>query len=141
MKIIVSDKSGFCFGVKNAVDTAIERAGSNTCTFGQLIHNESVIERLKAKGVRVVNDVSEITEKDTVIIRSHGVTALTEQKLRETGAEIIDRTCPFVAKIHSIAEKKKLYLVQCLGLELSSPIFSIQIPITDGFRQVMWLDG
>ncbi|MBO5223066.1 MAG: 4-hydroxy-3-methylbut-2-enyl diphosphate reductase [Clostridia bacterium] len=117
MKIIVSDKSGFCFGVKNAVDTAIERAGSNTCTFGQLIHNESVIERLKAKGVRVVNDVSEITEKDTVIIRSHGVTALTEQKLRETGAEIVDRTCPFVAKIHSIVKEysAKGYKIIILG--------------------------
>lgn len=117
MKIIVSEKSGFCFGVKNAVDTAIEKAGKNTCTFGELIHNEAVISALKKKGVRVVNDVSEVLPSDTVIIRSHGVSAEIERKLKETGAEIIDRTCPFVSKIHSIVSEysQKGYKVVILG--------------------------
>jgi 4-hydroxy-3-methylbut-2-enyl diphosphate reductase len=105
MKITISDKSGFCFGVKNAVDTAIEKAGANTCTFGELIHNESVTKKLESLGVRIVNDVSEVKSSDTVIIRSHGVSEETERKLKETGAEVIDRTCPFVAKIHSIVSK------------------------------------
>ena len=117
MKITISDKSGFCFGVKNAVDTAIEKAGANTCTFGELIHNESVTKKLESLGVRIVNDVSEVKSSDTVIIRSHGVSEETERKLKETGAEVIDRTCPFVAKIHSIVSKYSLlgYKIVILG--------------------------
>ena len=82
MKIIVAEKSGFCFGVKNAVDTAIKHAGENTCTFGELIHNETVIKSLKDLGVKVVDNVNQISDKDTVIIRSHGVGAETLRKIR-----------------------------------------------------------
>ena len=117
MKIILSDKSGFCFGVKNAVDTAIEYSGKNTYTFGELIHNETVTNKLKSLGVGIVTDTNEIKATDTVIIRSHGVDLKTEEELKNSGATIIDRTCPFVAKIHEIVQEysAKDYQIVVLG--------------------------
>ena len=106
MKIILAKSAGFCYGVSRAVSICEEAADTckNCVTFGPIIHNEHVINALEAKGVRTVNDISEVSSEDTVIIRSHGAGKAELDALEALGAKIIDATCPDVRKIHEIVQ-------------------------------------
>ncbi len=110
MKVIVAKTAGFCFGVKRAVDTVyrqIENGKKPIYTYGPIIHNEEVVKELEEKGVRIISSEEELKELScgTVIIRSHGVSRSICEKIRESGLELIDATCPFVKKIHRIVEE------------------------------------
>jgi len=110
MKIIVAESAGFCYGVSRAVKMCEEAAKchNNCVTLGPIIHNEFVISDLENKGVRVIRDVSELSEvsKDadpvTVIIRSHGAGREELKTLAALNVNVIDATCPDVKKIHDI---------------------------------------
>ena len=111
MEVIVAEHAGFCFGVTKAVETVyeqIEKGKKNIYTFGPIIHNEIVVGDLQKKGVRVIEDVSELAgiTDGIVVIRSHGVTKEIHKKLMDTGLEIIDATCPFVKRIHRIVDEE-----------------------------------
>lgn len=108
MEVIVAKNSGFCFGVKRAVDMVYSQIGhGNIYTFGPVIHNEEVIKDLENNGVKVINSVEEAAEvpKGTVIIRAHGVPAHIYSGLLSLGHEVVDATCPFVLKIHNIVKE------------------------------------
>lgn len=120
-KIIKTAKyAGFCFGVKRAVDTVFAYAASRPdaaiYTVGELIHNPTVISRLSEMGVVTVkeNEVDRMLEqappRSVFVIRTHGVPRLVKEKLirftkAHPEAEILDMTCPFVAKIYQIMEE------------------------------------
>lgn len=105
MKTEIADKAGFCFGVARAVKIARRAAEGKdkTVTYGMLIHNRDVTEELKNLGVGKVESVDEIKPGVNVIIRAHGISADEEAEINNRGAKIIDATCPFVKKIHTIA--------------------------------------
>lgn len=103
MRIFVAKNAGFCFGVSNAVDTALKTKGK-VCTLGELIHNDYVNAKLARKGINAINSIDEY-EGGTVIIRSHGVPESVENELKEKGIPYIDATCPFVKKIHNLVAK------------------------------------
>jgi 4-hydroxy-3-methylbut-2-enyl diphosphate reductase len=107
MHILLAKTAGFCFGVKRAVDMAYRLAGQDhVYTYGPIIHNESVVDDLTAKGISVVHSLEEAATLNggTMIIRSHGISKYEMEKLQEAGFEIVDATCPFVSKIHRIVE-------------------------------------
>ncbi|MDD6190766.1 MAG: bifunctional 4-hydroxy-3-methylbut-2-enyl diphosphate reductase/30S ribosomal protein S1 [Firmicutes bacterium] len=107
-----AENSGFCFGVRRAVETAekaAEQKDRKVYTLGQLIHNETVTGMLAEKGVQLVNSLDEIPDKDvedgvSVIIRSHGEGREIYDNAKASGIEVIDATCPFVEKIHRLVE-------------------------------------
>jgi len=104
-KLIISESAGFCFGVSRSVKMAQETLNSNCkpCySLGELIHNDSVVNDLRGKGLIVAFTADEIPENSRVIIRSHGVAQSEYEKLEEKGAEIIDATCPKVKLIHKL---------------------------------------
>ncbi len=105
--IKLAKTAGFCFGVDRAVSIVEELAakGKRACTLGPIIHNEQLVEELSQKGVRVIEEPEDAQKDETLVIRSHGVSADILERARGTGAEIIDATCPFVAKIHGIVRK------------------------------------
>lgn len=123
MKITVAENAGFCFGVKRATDRleqalAQARAGETIATLGHLIHNESYNEGLRRRGVLTVcdKDLSALAARAdaehpvTVVVRAHGCTRETEERLNRYAAEnphfrVIDCTCPYVKKIHRIAKE------------------------------------
>ncbi len=105
MKITVANSAGFCFGVKNAVDTAYKHAGEDVCILGELIHNPLVIEKLAKSGIKCV-DKPEDVKTSKVIIRSHGAPEEVFRYFEQNNIEIIDATCPFVKKIHNIVSEK-----------------------------------
>ena len=97
--------AGFCFGVRRALEQAekaLEVHGS-VCSLGELIHNPNVVAALRAKGVAVIDDLSEARGRP-VLIRSHGVAPEVFQSAREQGVVIIDATCPFVRRVQKRAE-------------------------------------
>ncbi len=115
MEVIAARTAGFCFGVKRAVCQVYdcisrEQGGSENlpiCTYGPIIHNETVVEDLKSRGVRVIHGASELAQchGGTIIIRSHGVSEEEENQIQATGAKVYDMTCPFVKKIQRIARQ------------------------------------
>ena len=104
MSIRVAKSAGFCFGVSRAVDLVENAAkeGKRVLTFGPIIHNRHVVERFEKMGICVIDSPDQAKPGDTVVIRSHGVSREVYQKLNESGAEVIDATCPFVKRIHAI---------------------------------------
>ena len=106
-EVILAKSAGFCFGVQRAMDTVYAETGNkNVYTYGPIIHNTEVVNELESKGVKAVNDISEIPEPEesTVIIRSHGVSKAVYESIKNSGAKIVDATCPFVLKIHKIVK-------------------------------------
>lgn len=106
-KICVAKTAGFCFGVDRAVKIVYNKLDNrnNVVTLGPIIHNPNVVNDLKTKGVYPA-ELEEIKPGQTVIIRSHGVGKDVYDRLEKIGAEVIDATCPFVSRIHKIAQEK-----------------------------------
>ena len=105
MEILLAKSAGFCFGVQRAVDTAYKHADEkNVYTYGQIIHNEEVVNDLERHGVNVIenDDGLDNIRNSRVIIRSHGAEKKVYDILQKNGNEVIDATCPFVKKIHNI---------------------------------------
>lgn len=104
-RIIVAQNAGFCFGVARAVDSVNETIGKyrHIYTYGELIHNKDVIVDLEKKGVRITEDIDSVPQEEStvIIIRSHGVPKAVYQKIENRGFELLDLTCPFVARIHN----------------------------------------
>ena len=97
MKIELAKSYGFCFGVKRAIKLA--QNATNAATIGELIHNSEEIKRLKDNyNVRTLESIDEISDEKRLIIRTHGITKNDLLKIKNTGREIIDATCPFVTK-------------------------------------------
>ena len=105
----IAKSAGFCFGVSRAVELVEQAAaaGKKVATLGPIIHNRHVVNKFEAMGVRVIETPEEARADETVIIRSHGVTREVVERLEKTGAEIIDATCPFVKRIHSIVSREE----------------------------------
>ena len=105
-QIIVADSAGFCFGVNRAVGITEENLGRGACySLGDLIHNNDVVRRLAQQGLSVADTAEDVPTGARVVIRSHGVSRAEKQLLAAKGCEIIDATCPKVARIHKIAEQ------------------------------------
>ncbi len=124
MEIKVARHAGFCFGVRRAVDTveALIREAlpfRRIYTLGNLIHNPHVVKRLEAAGVTVLNEENLFdaaaaaceTAPAVIVIRAHGTLKPILERLNEMAAEnphltVVDCTCPFVKKIHTIVQKE-----------------------------------
>lgn len=146
MEIIVGKTAGFCYGVNNAVTKAEEYVKNNkdkkVYCLGELVHNKQVTSKLEKEGLAFIDDLSEIekpkqmvedensnnilkendkTVKEkgnvAVIIRAHGESKSTYEKLKQNNVEILDLTCPNVLAIHKLVEEHVLkgYYVFLIG--------------------------
>ena len=116
MKIELASNYGFCFGVQRAIEIAEKTKNANT--FGPLIHNTLEINRLKNDfNVGLKEDISDIDEESTIIVRTHGIEKNTLQNLKNKKNKIIDATCPYVKKPQNICEKmsKEGYYIIIFG--------------------------
>lgn len=108
MKILISQRGGYCYGVQRALDIA-HRAASDSPgpirTMGPIIHNPGVVRELAEAGVSPVEDLEGMTG-GTVILRTHGVTPAVIDDAKGRGLAIVDATCPYV----KVAQEKASFL-------------------------------
>lgn len=107
--IRLAKSAGFCFGVNRAIQIINDLLSQNkkVCTLGPIIHNPQVVEKLESRGVRVVNSIDNIKNSNFVlVIRSHGVSQKTIEKIQNSNIIYVDATCPFVKKIHNIVKEE-----------------------------------
>ena len=117
---MIADNAGFCFGVKRAMNMAWNELDMNQessiYALGPLIHNKQAVARYEEKGMVTVDTITDIEniEKNKqvsaknnkkMIIRSHGVSKVIYDEAKEKNIPIVDTTCPFVRKIHYLANK------------------------------------
>ena len=113
--IKVAKNSGFCFGVKKAIEIAQEVAEKNggkpTYVLGQLVHNERVIDDLEKKGIVFADNINDIPQNAITVLRAHGEPGTTyeilEDKSITRGKNLNDATCPLVTLVHNVAIKLK----------------------------------
>jgi len=108
MEIIIAKNSGFCYGVKRALQLARKTREKNkhqVFSWGELIHNPDVINRLEKQGIRVARSLNQLKAGDTVIIRSHGVSPEVYRRLKRKKVKIVDATCPIVKKIQQTVQR------------------------------------
>lgn len=106
IKVAVAKSSGFCRGVKNAVDRAMNINPENTFVLGEIIHNDDVMDAIKSRGISVVENLDEIPDGATVIFRSHGVPQNFYGECAKRGIKYIDCTCKFVANTQKIVKSE-----------------------------------
>ncbi|MBE6340807.1 MAG: 4-hydroxy-3-methylbut-2-enyl diphosphate reductase [Bacteroidales bacterium] len=114
MNIIIDEESGFCFGVRRAIDTAELKLAEkeNVYCIGDIVHNEREIERLQQKGLKVisVDDMKKLSDVD-VMFRAHGEPPTSYAIVEERKLTLTDATCPMVLslqkRIRSSWEKQK----------------------------------
>lgn len=104
LAILRANHAGFCFGVKRAIQLAMDSATEQPVyAIGSLIHNRREMERLKQYGVLQVSSLEDVPQNSTVIIRSHGVGPVFLQQAAQRNLHMIDATCPFVKKNQQLA--------------------------------------
>ncbi|MFB3884737.1 MAG: 4-hydroxy-3-methylbut-2-enyl diphosphate reductase [Thermodesulfobacteriota bacterium] len=145
MKLLVAKSAGFCFGVKRAMDMAMEAARKypkDLYTLGPLIHNPQAVKFLEGLGVKVKERIEDIP-RGTVIFRSHGVSLRDLKKARAKRLRIIDATCPIVKKAQFFAKflYRRGYTVLIVGDPHHPEVEAIQSDIKDGVEVVEDLEG
>jgi 4-hydroxy-3-methylbut-2-en-1-yl diphosphate reductase len=104
VKITKLKEMGFCYGVKRAIQLLEKSAAENQSVdcYGELVHNPQVMQKLKSRGIRVINSAAEIASP-VVAISAHGLSPQAETELGKYPAAVIDATCPSVKKVQKAA--------------------------------------
>jgi 4-hydroxy-3-methylbut-2-enyl diphosphate reductase len=103
MQVILAQPRGFCAGVVRAieiVERAIEKFGAPVYVRHEIVHNRHVVESLKTKGARFVEELDEVPDGAVTIFSAHGVARKVEEAATDRGLQVIDATCPLVTKVH-----------------------------------------
>jgi 4-hydroxy-3-methylbut-2-enyl diphosphate reductase len=89
-----------CFGVRDAIDLAVERAGAAPLTIlGDLVHNDAVLAGLRSRGIASAQDAARVTTR-TVMVTAHGASERSLARTRALGLDVVDATCPLVHVAH-----------------------------------------
>ena len=106
LKVEKAAATGFCFGVKRAVDTLekVARERGRVEALGAIVHNQQVLQKLAEIGVKVANSLDNI-EGNTVAIGAHGVDPQLEKEIRARYTDVINTTCPFVQRAQIAARR------------------------------------
>jgi 4-hydroxy-3-methylbut-2-enyl diphosphate reductase len=123
MKVILAQPRGFCAGVVRAieiVERALQKYGPPVYVRHEIVHNKHVVERLKAKGARFVEDLSEVPADAVTIFSAHGVSKKVEREAEVRQLPVLDATCPLVTKVHNqgkryVAQGRVLVLIGHAG--------------------------
>jgi 4-hydroxy-3-methylbut-2-enyl diphosphate reductase len=108
VKVILAQPRGFCAGVERAIDIverALARFGAPVYVRHEIVHNKRVVSDLRDKGAIFVEDLSEIPTGAVTIFSAHGVSQVIEDEAGNRGLNVIDATCPLVAKVHKEGQR------------------------------------
>ena len=123
MRIVLAQPRGFCAGVVRAIDIveqALDRFGAPVYVRHEIVHNRHVVEDLKRKGARFVEELMEVPDDAVTVFSAHGVSRAVMEEANARGLPVLDATCPLVSKVHNqgrryFAEGRTLILVGHAG--------------------------
>jgi 4-hydroxy-3-methylbut-2-enyl diphosphate reductase len=105
VKIIRAAHLGMCFGVRDAMAMAREESRRQPLTIlGELVHNESVVNDLRARGIGIENDLAAVTSP-AVMITAHGASHIALERVRARGLRVLEATCPLVRNAHRAIQR------------------------------------
>ncbi len=139
MEIEIAKYSGYCFGVKRALNIVektldeYRRSGKKVYTLGSVIHNPGVMNELSNMGLASAEDPEEVKPGNILIVRSHGMSPRILKSLLHKNIEIIDATCPFVKKAQAKAKKLENhgYFVLVIGNKDHPEVIGIKEQLDD----------
>jgi 4-hydroxy-3-methylbut-2-en-1-yl diphosphate reductase len=108
VRVVLAQPRGFCAGVVRAIDIverALERHGEPVYVRHEIVHNQHVVDALKKKGARFVEELSEIPDGALTVFSAHGVSQAVVGEAKSRALPVIDATCPLVSKVHSQAKR------------------------------------
>lgn len=138
MRVVLAQPRGFCAGVVRAIDIverALEKFGAPVYVRHEIVHNKHVVDTLKAKGARFVDDLGEVPDGAVTIFSAHGVPQAVVEEARGRGLPVLDATCPLVSKVHAqsrryIARGRILVLIGHAGHpEVEGTVGQVQAPV------------
>jgi len=139
MKVILAQPRGFCAGVVRAieiVERALQKFGPPVYVRHEIVHNKHVVESLKAKGARFVEDLSEVPPNAVTIFSAHGVAKSVEEEAAARELPVLNATCPLVTKVHNqgkryVGQGRRLILIGHAGHpEVEGTMGQISEPVT-----------
>jgi len=104
MKVILAKPRGFCAGVVRAieiVERALDKYGPPVYVRHEIVHNKWVVDALKARGARFIEDLADVPRNAITIFSAHGVAKEVEIEAETRGLRVLNATCPLVSKVHS----------------------------------------
>ncbi|MEM8661667.1 MAG: 4-hydroxy-3-methylbut-2-enyl diphosphate reductase [Pseudomonadota bacterium] len=103
MEVHLANPRGFCAGVDRAIDIvnrALEVFGAPIYVRHEVVHNKFVVEDLRSRGARFVDELNEVPDGCIVIFSAHGVSKAVRQEADRRELKVVDATCPLVTKVH-----------------------------------------
>jgi len=104
MRVVLAQPRGFCAGVVRAIDIverALEKYGQPVYVRHEIVHNKHVVDTLKNKGARFVEELDEVPNGAVTVFSAHGVAQTVVREAAARGLPVLDATCPLVSKVHS----------------------------------------
>jgi len=138
MKVLLAQPRGFCAGVVRAieiVERALAKYGPPVYVRHEIVHNKYVVETLKAKGARFVEDLSQVPPNAITVFSAHGVAREVEKDAVARGLNVLNATCPLVSKVHNqgrhyVGQGRTLILIGHAGHpEVEGTVGQIPAPV------------
>jgi len=139
MRVILAQPRGFCAGVVRAIDIvekALDKYGEPVYVRHEIVHNKHVVDTLKAKGARFVEELDEVPEGAVTVFSAHGVPLSVVNTAKDRGLPVLDATCPLVSKVHNqgkryVAHGRTLILIGHAGHpEVEGTMGQVGAPVT-----------
>jgi 4-hydroxy-3-methylbut-2-en-1-yl diphosphate reductase len=123
MRVVLAQPRGFCAGVVRAIDIverALEKYGEPVYVRHEIVHNKHVVDTLKNKGARFVEELTEVPDGAVTVFSAHGVPQSVVKDAQKRGLPVLDATCPLVSKVHNqgkryVAHGRALILIGHAG--------------------------
>src|ERR1700748_1715299 len=139
MKVILAQPRGFCAGVVRAIEIVeggLQKYAPPVYVRHEIVHNKHVVESLKAKGARFVEELSEVPPNAVTIFSAHGVAKSIEEEAATRQLPVLNATCPLVTKVHNqgkryVGQGRRLILIGHAGHpEVEGTMGQISEPVT-----------
>ncbi len=108
MRVVLAKPRGFCAGVERAIDIvekALKLYGPPVYVRHEIVHNKRVVEALRAKGARFVEELDDVPDGAITVFSAHGVSQKVADNALHRKLPVIDATCPLVAKVHKEGQR------------------------------------
>jgi len=139
MRVVLAQPRGFCAGVVRAIDIverALEKYGEPVYVRHEIVHNKHVVDTLKNKGARFVEELNEVPDGAVTVFSAHGVPQAVVKDAQARGLPVLDATCPLVSKVHNqgkryVAHGRELILIGHAGHpEVEGTMGQVGAPVT-----------